>query len=205
MEALKTVDIDENNISEYKLYFAHQEFKGCKMGAITSLTGDDWNPSWPLCISGHIHEYQELQPNLIYAGTPIQHAYGDSPNKAIMILESELDSTLDKSWSKRRINLGLPKKIIVHIQAEDLLNYKLPENSFVKLVVTGESDKVRDILKLEKVKELLSSERIKLSIQEQKKKKNDLDIRDTLLTEVLSTQFVPFQDRLKKVLSGEKP
>lgn len=200
MEALETEHITEETLCTMSCVFAHQEFEGCTMGAITSNVGDKWKPEYPLCISGHIHEYQELQPNLIYTGTPIQHAYGDSPNKAIMILESEEDG-----WSKRRINLGLPKKIIVHIKAEDLIDYTLPENSFVKLVVTGESEKVRDILKLEKVKELLSSERIKLSIQEQKKKKNDLDIRDTLLTEVLSTQFVPFQDRLKKVLSGEKP
>jgi len=73
----------------------------------------------------------------------------------------------------------------------------------VKLIVTGENDKIREIMKLDKVKELLSSERIKLSIQEKKKKKDDLNITASLLSEVMSTQFVPFQERLKKVINGE--
>jgi hypothetical protein len=63
---------------------------------------------------------------------------------------------------------------------------------------------MKEVLKLEKVKELLSNERIKLSIQEYKKKKADIDIGATLLSEVMATKFVPFQERLIKVLSGEK-
>jgi DNA repair exonuclease SbcCD nuclease subunit len=200
MEAFNTEDINSENISEHCIVFAHQEFKGCSMGIITSNEGDEWDKDWPLCISGHIHDYQELQHHLIYPGTPSQHGYADSPNKAVMILEIEDKFTIHK----RRINLGLPKKITVHIESEELLEYKLPENSFVKLVVTGESDKVREMLKLDKVKALLASERIKLSIQERKKKKNDLEIGASLLSEVISTKFVPFQERLSKVLSGEK-
>ena len=92
-EAFATESITEENINEYDIIFAHQEFKGCNMGAITSNEGDEWGSEWPLCISGHIHDYQELQHNLIYPGTPIQHSYGDSPNKAILILEFE-DSNL---------------------------------------------------------------------------------------------------------------
>jgi len=199
MEALQTENITSEALSTISCVFAHQEFKGCSMGVITSNEGDIWDASYPLCISGHIHDYQELQPNLIYPGTPIQHGYGDSPNKAVMILESS-----ETGFTTRRIPLGLPKKIIVHLTSEDLVNYVLPENSFVKLVVTGENDKVREIMKLEKVKELLSSQRVKLSIQEQKKKKTELDIGTNLLTDVLSTQFIPFQERLGKVLSGEK-
>jgi DNA repair exonuclease SbcCD nuclease subunit len=199
-EALKTKDISDENVNKYSIIFAHQEFKGCNMGAITSNEGDEWNSNWPLCISGHIHDYQELQHNLIYPGTPIQHGFGDSPNKAVMILEFE-DV---KDITKKRINLGLPKKMTVQLTTEELVDYVLPENSFIKLVVKGETDKVREVLKLDKVKELLSNERIKLSIQEYKKKKTDLDIGASLLSEVMSTRFVPFQERLHKVLSGEK-
>lgn len=211
MEALETSSIDSTSVksklSQFSCVFAHQEFKGCSMGLITSNSGDEWSSENPLCISGHVHDYQELQPNLIYPGTPIQHGYGDSPNKAVMILESDdTASTVDLStkFSMRRINLGLPKKITVHISSEELLDYVLPENSFVKLIVKGENDKVREMLKLDKVKQLLSSERIKLSIQDIKKKKEVSDINDTLLTEVASTQFIPFQTRLSKVLAEEK-
>jgi len=214
MEALNTEGITEENINQYSIVFAHQEFKGCSMNMITSNSGDEWKPEYPLCISGHIHDFQELHHNMIYPGTPLQHAFGDSPNKAVMLLEDSEESSLeDKSGDKRganalwkytRIKLGLPKKLIVHITAEELIDYVLPENSFVKLVVTGESDKVKEVLKLEKVKELLSNDRIKLSIQEYKKKKTDIDIGATLLSEVMATKFVPFQERLVKVLSGEK-
>lgn len=204
MEALNTEGVNEENINQYSIVFAHQEFKGCNMNMITSNSGDEWKPEYPLCISGHIHDFQELHHNMIYPGTPLQHAFGDSPNKAVMLLEDSESG--DKSpWKYIRIKLGLPKKLIVHISAEELIDYVLPENSFVKLVVTGESDKMKEILKLEKVKELLSNDRIKLSIQEYKKKKADIDIGATLLSEVMATKFVPFQERLVKVLSGEKP
>jgi DNA repair exonuclease SbcCD nuclease subunit len=200
-EALSSVGITSENINKFDIVFAHQEFKGCNMGMITSNEGDPWDSSAPLCISGHIHDYQVLQPNLIYPGTPIQHGFGDSANKAVMILES--DDLNPVKYSYRRINLNLPKKLTVHITSEELVDYVLPENSFVKLIVTGESDKVREVMKLDKVKQLLSSERIKLSIQEIKKKKNELNVTSSLLAEVISTQFVPFQERLKKVIGGE--
>jgi DNA repair exonuclease SbcCD nuclease subunit len=207
VEALATESIDSENINQYSIVFAHQEFKGCTMGAITSNEGDEWNATWPLCISGHIHDFQELQSNLIYPGTPVQHSYGDSANKAVMILEdSDTSDTSDTSgvWQRRRVNLGLPKKLTIHLTTEELVDYILPENSFVKLIVKGESDKVKEIMKLEKVKDLLKNERIKLSIQEYKKKKDDLQIGTSLLSEVMSTKFVPFQERLQKVIHGEK-
>jgi DNA repair exonuclease SbcCD nuclease subunit len=201
MEAFGTEGIDKDNIDEYSIVFAHQEFKGCSMGAITSNEGDTWEQLFPLCISGHIHDYQELQGNLIYPGTPLQHSYSDSPNKAVMVLE---DHEFNNEWSKRRIKLGLPKKLTVNITAEELIDYVVPENSFVKLIVRGETDKVKEVMKLDKVKTLLTNERIKLSIQEIKKKKDDLNVETSLLSEVLSTKFVPFQERLQKVLGGEK-
>ena len=219
-EALLTEGIDKSNINDYSIVFAHQEFKGCNMGVITSNEGDIWDLTAPLCISGHIHDYQVLQSNLIYPGTPIQHGYGDSPNKAVMIVEDipyisddpdeiileDEDSSDSKNlkFSTRRINLGLPKKITVQITSEELIDYILPENSFVKLIVKGETDKVKEVMKLEKVKELLKNERIKLSIQEYKKKKDDLNIETSILSEVMSTKFVSFQERLQKILHGEK-
>lgn len=65
--------------------FAHQEFKGAKMNAITSNAGDPWNLDNPICISGHIHDFDVLQPNLIYVGTPIQHGYADTHDKTVSI------------------------------------------------------------------------------------------------------------------------
>ena len=44
--------------------FAHQEFYGCKMGAIVSEDGDKWDINYPEIISGHIHDVQRPQSNI---------------------------------------------------------------------------------------------------------------------------------------------
>ncbi len=49
--------------------FAHQEFYGCKMGAIESIEGDKWDHSFPLVISGHIHSEQRPQKIFFYPGS----------------------------------------------------------------------------------------------------------------------------------------
>ena len=42
------------------IIFAHQEFKGCKMGGIISEHGTEWREDYPCVISGHIHDRQIL-------------------------------------------------------------------------------------------------------------------------------------------------
>jgi hypothetical protein len=73
--------------------FAHQEFKWAKMGAIVSEHGDPWPIGAPLCVSGHVHDYDELCSNLVYSGTPIQHGYADKPDKTVSILHFKLAAT----------------------------------------------------------------------------------------------------------------
>ena len=202
-EALLTHLSEISEISKYNIVFAHQEFKGCSMGAIKSENGDEYPLAWPLCISGHIHVFEELQPNLIYPGTPIQHSYGDSPDKAILDLKF---NPIDKKFHYDRIRLGLPRKVVVHIDAEQLIDYKVPENSFVKLVVAGQNDKVREIMKLDKVKELLGSQKVKLSIQDVKKSKVEQNGESNdQLSDIITSKFVSFQERLGKVLVTEPP
>ena len=67
-EALETLKF---SIEEKRpdIIFAHQEFKGSKMGAIVSEVGYDWPKDAPLMVSGHIHEYHMPQKNMIYVGT----------------------------------------------------------------------------------------------------------------------------------------
>nr|QXT57794.1 DNA exonuclease repair subunit [Rhinella marina erythrocytic-like virus] len=70
--ALKTVSIPDNLC----LVFAHQEFKGCKLGCILSEQGDTWDG--PLVISGHIHERHTVNNkdvyNVVYPGSSICHS-----------------------------------------------------------------------------------------------------------------------------------
>lgn len=65
VEALDTIDAWKNA----RCIFAHQEFKGCKLGVIKSVEGDEWDLEWPLVISGHIHDRHKIQSNVKYPGS----------------------------------------------------------------------------------------------------------------------------------------
>lgn len=169
MEAINTLKNNEkvnndntlNNNTENKdvlegvtCIFAHQEFFGAKMGAIVSESGDKWPLENPLVVSGHIHDYDMLQDNIIYTGTPIQDGFGDrSTDKTVSIFTfSCLDNKL--SWKQDRVDLGLPKRITVYLSPSDIHNYEPPENRVVKIVVRGPDAEIKACMKLEKIKEL---------------------------------------------------
>ena len=101
-DAIKTCD-DIGDIKDYKCIFAHQEFYGAKMGAIISKDGDKWPLHNPLVVSGHIHDYQRPQENIIYIGTPMQHAFGDNTKKTISILTI---NNISEECIENRITLG---------------------------------------------------------------------------------------------------
>jgi len=51
--------------------FAHQEFRGARLGGGgLSTAGDEYPAGAPLCVSGHIHEFSQPHPNVLYVGTP---------------------------------------------------------------------------------------------------------------------------------------
>jgi DNA repair exonuclease SbcCD nuclease subunit len=80
-EALNTLNEDwKNNIN---CIFAHQEFKGCKMGAFDSIDGDIWDINNPNVISGHIHSNQTPQKNIYYPGSSLPVAFGESAKNII--------------------------------------------------------------------------------------------------------------------------
>jgi len=124
--------------------FAHQEFKGAKMGAITSVEGDDWSLTNPFVISGHIHDYQEPQTNILYTGTPIQHAFGDRHDKTISFFIFEENS---KNFSHERIDLGLPKKRIVYLACSEVSTYIPDINAELKIIIRGKSGEIKAIMK----------------------------------------------------------
>jgi DNA repair exonuclease SbcCD nuclease subunit len=193
MEALATASITDENITDFKVVFAHQEFRGAQMGAIISANGDEWKPEFPLCISGHIHDNQKLQHNLIYPGTPYQVSYGSSNPKGVMLLDLE---TLEYNY----IDLGLPKKLIVHLSPEELTTYQPPENAFIKIVCKGDTKAIKEILKLSNVEEMLKNPRIKLSIQEDRKHRQNKP-----LEMAVKTDTVNFQKRLTDAVGSSGP
>ena len=121
--------------------FAHQEFRGCQMGAIISTDGDIWDLTSPYVISGHIHDYQELQPNILYTGTPIQHAFGDRHDKTISCFTFHSPNIRDQI----RIDLGLRRKHIIRITCAEISSYVPQENCDLKIVISGTSGEIRAI------------------------------------------------------------
>jgi len=104
-EALETAATKEEWLSK-KVIFAHQEFKGCKMGAITSVDGDHWENDWPLVISGHIHDNQRVGSAIYYPGAPLQHSFGDTDTRVVCLVDVATQRVTD-------IPLNVPKKRMV--------------------------------------------------------------------------------------------
>lgn len=148
-EALNTCKEDWRDAS---VIFAHQEFAGCKMGAIVSVEGDKWPLENPYVISGHIHSRQRPQKNIYYTGSAMQHAFGESEKNIIAHLEIE-----DKEYILDEIDLELPRKKIVYMDVEDVDAYKAPENVSDKLKVTvsGNYDQFKALKKTKKYKNLV--------------------------------------------------
>ena len=127
--------------------FCHQEFYGAQMGVIKSQAGDKWPLDHPLIISGHIHDYDRPQPNIVYVGTPLQHGYNEE-DKTVSIF------TFAESWQEDRVDLGLIKKIIVYLTPEEIHTYEPPTNKLVKIVIRGDDAALKSISKLERIKQL---------------------------------------------------
>jgi len=139
----------KNILSSTTAIFCHQEFYGAKMGMIESKAGDVWPEDYPLVISGHVHDYDRLQSNLIYVGTPMQHAFGDKEDKTISIYTFS-----DDKWEEDRVDIGLKKRVIVYLTPEKIHTYEPPEDKLVKIVIKGDEAEIKAIGKLEKIKEL---------------------------------------------------
>ena len=151
IEALNT---SNDSWSDSDCIFAHQEFKGCKMGAITSSDGDEWDLSYPFVISGHIHSKQYPQHNIYYPGSALQIAFGESEHNIIPIIEFD-----NKIRSIKEINLELPRKKIIYVDIDKADNIILDSNSedSIKYTVKGKQEDFKAFKKGKKYKEILKS------------------------------------------------
>lgn len=146
-EALLT--ISETVLDSKRAVFAHQEFKGCKMGAIISEQGDEWSEDRPLVISGHIHEYDRLQPNLIYVGTPYQESFGSNSRKTVSLF-----TFTETDWSEERIDLNIPRRETITLEINQLAKFTPPQNTILRLVLKGSAEELKIMAKSSQVKEL---------------------------------------------------
>ena len=134
--------------------FAHQEFSGCKMGAIISIEGDKWPLEYPKVISGHIHSHQNPQYNIYYPGSAMQIAFGESEKNIIPLLTFDND---DGNYDCEEIDLGLPRKKIVYMDVDDIEDYQVPESEdSIKVTLSGNYEQFKALKKTEKYKKLMN-------------------------------------------------
>ena len=140
-QALEKINFDYDNTKQ--IIFAHQEFRGAQMGAFLSEKGDIWPQNYPTVFSGHIHDFQIIQQNIIYTGTPFQHGYSDNQDKYIFNLF--LDENFVYELEKIKIN-SIKKKRVLEIKMEQLKKYKNDENYDTKLVIDGDGKIIKKML-----------------------------------------------------------
>jgi len=150
IEALDTLG---EKYTDANCIFAHQEFAGCKMGAIISVDGDSWPDGFPNIISGHIHSKQKPQDNIYYTGSALQHAFGESEKNIIACLTFTKETP---NYLCEEVDLNLPRKKIVYIDIEDVEQYNPPiTDDDIKLTISGSYEQFKVFKKTKKYKELV--------------------------------------------------
>lgn len=151
------VDALNTNEQEWKnatCIFAHQEFYGCKMGAIVSIDGDKWDNELPPVVSGHIHSKQTIG-NVFYTGSAMQHAFGESEENIIAVF-TWTEPT--KPYTCVEHDLNLPRKRIMYTDVEKIDDLKLPESEDkLKITVTGNYDEFKAFKKTKKYREIIDN------------------------------------------------
>jgi DNA repair exonuclease SbcCD nuclease subunit len=145
--------------------FAHQEFYGCKMGAIVSVDGDKWSDCFPPVISGHIHSKQNIEKNVYYCGSSMQHAFGESEKNVIPVIRfnGHGSSIQQRGYSLEEVDLELPRKRIIYTDVHSIEDLKIPEVSDdgshdkVKITISGVYDEFKAFKKTKKYRELVKT------------------------------------------------
>jgi DNA repair exonuclease SbcCD nuclease subunit len=153
LEALNTIG---NAWKQKRCIFAHQEIKHCKMGSIVSLQGDDWQPEWPMLISGHIHEQQHVGNNVFYPGSAFNNAYAKDHQGVCKIFVDTFNLTFE------HVDLELVKKKILYQDLNTItLEFLKKLSQDTKLSLTGTSENIQSFKKTKEFK-YLTDRNIKL-------------------------------------------
>jgi DNA repair exonuclease SbcCD nuclease subunit len=192
-EALDKTFSDEIELLKSDCIFAHQEFFGCKMGAIISVEGDKWPLHYPNVISGHIHSRQTPQKNIYYPGSMLQHAFGESTKNIIacLIFKNSIGYDLEE------INLELPRKKIIYMDVESVDDYKLVDTKDkIKITVSGSYEQFKALKKTKKYKKIIE-DGIKV-VFKAKKIEHKEDVPEKIVNETV------FSTILSEIINNQK-
>ena len=159
-EALNTKKFD---ITQISAVFSHQEYKGSKINLLTQSNADEWPLDYPINISGHIHDYEIVESNLIYVGTPFQHSSSDILEKSISLFEfNSLNTNKLDLFIHNRLFLKIPKKITLTMTIEDFKIFVPEDNVKYKIKIKGNLLSINTFLKLEYIKNIIDTFNIKI-------------------------------------------
>ena len=198
IEALNTYQ--EMDWKESKLIFAHQEFKGCKMGAIISETGDNWDENYPLVVAGHVHMNQWIGKNIFYTGSALQHAFGESEKNIIPVIEWK-----ENKWDITEHDLGLSRKKIITVDLEKIDKIKIPEDKKdqIKLTVKGDISDFKTFKKSDKYKNILEKG-IKIVFKPKEVKKVEISKNKEMLFDEILKDLVMSENNEELYVLYEK-
>lgn len=161
---------NKRNYEECTAIFAHQEFRGCKMGAIISEDGDIWEEELPTVFSGHIHDHQRPQKNIFYPGIPFQHGFADNDDKAIYLLS--IGSPFQKGdWETEKIELEITPKKLYTMTLEQFESFQPPENAIIKINFQCHESTMKKVISSKKFREKIQKHNIDYKLKVEKTKK----------------------------------
>ena len=190
IEALNFVD----DWKESRLIFGHQTIDGVKMGMIVAENVEEWKDSYPMLISGHIHDRQRVKHNLYYTGSSLQHSYGEGGDNSICLIKlcDEIQIT--------EIYLSLRRKKILYGSIDDLekimKNLKDKNNDVeYKIVLKGKVEDFKAVKKSSVFKEAMELSNVKtISFKQNIIELNEQDKTSS----IISDDFCEHLDNLVK-------
>lgn len=161
-EALATIGDQWQNAT---CIFAHQLFDGAKMGAIVADKVEKWDEKSPLLISGHIHDKQRPQENLVYTGSAMQVSFAERDDHTVLLVTISPDGMKNLT----EINLHPPRKRTVYLDIAKITEFKAPqeENLRLKLSISGDAEEFKTFKKTEGYQRLLD-QNIKVVFKQKK-------------------------------------
>ena len=146
---VEALNISGTPWKDSRLIFAHQEIKGCRIGKKISSVGDFWDSSYPTLISGHIHDEQKVNNNVIYPGATMNQGQQTNQQKIWFINTSfttngVFNYNMDFSFFKT-----INRKVIIVKTFDDLYYIKDNKRDLTDIILIIE---VYDSCKISEIK-----------------------------------------------------
>lgn len=199
---IEMLELHNVDLTNTKAIFCHQEFRDAKMGAVLSKKGDVWHPDLPMVYSGHIHDRDVLQKNIVYVGSPYQVSFGDNSAKTVEMIE-----IWDGGQTSVPVDLGMPKKKTVKVDAAGFKSFKVTDSmTKYRVIISDLSESLHKIKKTKKYKDLSKTIKIILRPTDTFKKKSVLrqcfgQIMDDLIikeSECVQTEYAEVMANVSK-------